>query len=673
VTWVAPLGDGGQGGGVAGGRDNGRRRPPREYGVKLVRGPFLRLEPHPGHRADAEGLRVLVAELRAADPSALLAADLFSGAGGLSLGLTTAGMQVVFSVDHDAEAVETHRHHFPGMGVDWDLADPAVVDRVGRLLGDLHVDVLAGGPPCQPFSRAGRSMIRELVRDGLRDPHDQRRDLWRSYLEVVRLARPRAVVMENVPDMALDREMFILRELVEALELDGYTVRVRVVDTWRHGVPQFRERLILVALRDGLAFTWPQESGRQVSVWNAIGDLPEVEGGWRPDGGEHGWSEYAGPSTSFQRRAREGVPPADGSKVFDHITRPVREDDARAFQLMGPGTRYSDLPEEFKRYRDDIFDDKYKRLDEDDLSRTITAHIARDGYWYIHPRQDRTITVREAARLQTFPDRWRFAGPPSSAFRQIGNAVPPALGEALGAAVRRALSLAQPERVSSRSTAGRLAGWLRTHRPVGVPWLEARTRWQVVQAEMLLDRAPADQVRFLWPLLEPWTGPRDTLANGPALRELAGWVGREKRADEVLQLAADLGGGAGVLDDAALREGRPAGLPGAAAELARLVVDDPADEEGEPVLVLRGALRVAVRFWGAEVERKNRLTDGRLLVAGMIGGGENARDAHLALLELAATLCRPDAMLCTDCPLAATCRSSSIGPAVAPAVPAPAL
>ena len=173
-------------------------------------------------------------------------------------------------------------------------------------------------------------------------------------------------------------------------------------------------------------------------MWNAIGDLPEVEGGWRPEGGADGWADYDGPVTSFQRRMREGMDGEDAAKVFDHITRPVREDDERAFQLMDATTRYSDLPADMRRYRDDIFDDKYKRLDENDLSRTITAHIAKDGYWYIHPtaepHPDRPrggpaadlpgpVPVRRAARP---PRSGRSATPsrPRSASSSAGRSAP---------------------------------------------------------------------------------------------------------------------------------------------------------------------------------------------------------------------------------------------------------
>ena len=186
--------------------------------TKQVRSSALRLSDHPDHVSDAEGFARLCARLRRYQPEKLLVADLFSGAGGLSYGLEAAGMSVVFGADHYSEANATHAHHFAGLSVDWDLSDAGVVEEVAALLRESKIDVLAGGPPCQPFSKAGRSGIRHRVREGLRDPVDARRDLWRSYLEVVRLSMPRAVIMENVPDMALDREMFILRSMVLDLE-----------------------------------------------------------------------------------------------------------------------------------------------------------------------------------------------------------------------------------------------------------------------------------------------------------------------------------------------------------------------------------------------------------------------------------------------------------------------
>ena len=623
------------------------------YGVRLVRGPFVRLAAHADACADEAAFLSYAARLRA--DGAHLAADLFSGGGGLSLGLEAAGYRVVLGADRDTEAVETHRHHFGGLTLDWDLSVPGHVTAVAGLVAAAGVELLAGGPPCQPFSKAGRSKIRHRVRHGLRDPRDERKDLWRSFLEVVRLATPPAVVMENVPDMALDREMFILRAMVHELESLGYTVQERVLDTSRYGVPQFRQRLILVALRDGVAFGWPGETPDKVTVWNAIGDLPEVEGGWRPAGGAEGWSDYDGPVTEFQRRMRANMTSADAGKVFDHITRPVREDDERAFQLMDATTRYSDLPADMKRYRDDIFDDKYKRLGEDSLSRTITAHIAKDGYWYIHPRQNRTLTVREAARLQTFPDRFRFAGPPSAAFRQIGNAVPPVVGEELGRAIRASLDTPSPAGPSTQEIAGVLAGWFVSLQRRSLPWLRAQSRWQVISAEILLDRVSAQQVRSLWPLLARWETPAGTLAAEAELREIGKWIGRGGRTGRILEVAGLVACAPEQLDDDdAVR--RIPGVNEAVADLAVLAVAaGPEDESEEPVLAGRGVLRVAARFTGEQVDRRNRLTDGRLGVARMIGDGSDARDAHLGLIELAATVCRPATPWCAGCPLRGMC------------------
>lgn len=642
------------------------------YGVKLVRGPFLKLPPNPDHCRSEDELTRLVQSIRCGDPEALLAADLFSGGGGLSLGLEQAGFKVVLSVDHFTEAVETHSHYFPGLSVDWDLGDADRIEQVAALIRGNSIDLLAGGPPCQPFSKAGRSKIRYRVQHHQRDPHDERRDLWRSFMEVVRLARPRAVVMENVPDMALDKEMFILRAMVEELESLGYGVEERLIDTWRYGVPQFRQRLILVAVHDGGHFAWPDESEERVSVWNAIGELPEVEGGWRPDGGADGWTAYDEPTSTFQKAMRTGVTTADSHKLFDHITRPVRPDDAVAFAAMDARTKYSDLPAEVKRYRDDIFDDKYKRLGEDDLSRTITAHIAKDGYWYIHPRQDRTLTVREAARLQTFPDWYRFAGPPSAAFRQIGNAVPPLLARRLGAAVRTALVEKEPAAMTTQATARALATWFRDRRSdarrMALPWLSSLTRWQVMCAELLLDRAENEQVRLLWPLIEVWSSPEATLAQESAVSGVGRAMGRSHRVDRLIELARWFVSRPEDLDRLDPKESPVPGLHESVADLARLVVPvtAPLDRTGptvvvsdEPVLVIKGVLRVASRFLDERVDTRNRLTDGRMAIARMIGGGADARDAHLGLIELAAAVCRPVDPKCSVCPLASVCASSA--------------
>jgi DNA (cytosine-5)-methyltransferase 1 len=625
--------------------------PGRHYAVRLVRGPFVRLPPHP-EACDEEGFLGYAARLRS--EGAHLAADLFSGAGGLSLGLEAAGYRVVLSVDRDREAITTHRHHFGGLSLDWDLSSPDRVARTAALVKEAGIELLAGGPPCQPFSRAGRSKIRHRVMNGFSDPSEERRHLWRAYLEVVAEARPPAVLMENVPDMALDQEMFILRSMVHELESLGYAVEERVVDTSLYGVPQFRQRLILVALRDGAAFTWPDQVPDKVTVWNAIGDLPPVDGGWRPEEGAKGWKEYTKPESSFQRRMREGVASDDAHRVYDHITRPVRDDDKIAFDEMYANTRYSDLPKDMRRYRADIFDDKYKRLDEDSLSRTITAHIAKDGYWYIHPRQNRTLTVREAARLQTFPDWYRFEGPPSAAFRQIGNAVPPAVGEHLGHAVMESLAARKPAAQPTQRTSSLLADWFRARHPLAIPWLKAATRWQVIAAEMILDRLPGQQGQRLWPLVTEWKTPADTLGSADKVMRIAGWVDRKSSAERLLQAAARTAGSPEVLDDEpqirAILKGNDAII-----DLTALVVP-PAGEDDcdEPVLVGHGVLRVVSRFSGG-LERRNRMSDGRLAVARMIGYGADARAAHLALIELAASICRPDEPSCEACPIRDTC------------------
>ena len=632
-----------------------------EYAVKQIRGPYVKLPKHPNHCETVEELMEFCAERKAA--GAVLGADLFSGAGGLSQGLTNAGIEVVMGVDHYDYAVETHAARFPGISAPWDLSTSDSVEKVAAVMREAGIDVLAGGPPCQPFSKAGRNGIRHLVEKGLRDPEDERRHLWRAYMEVVMLARPKAVIMENVPDIALDEEMFIMRSMVEELEQIGYSVESKVVEAWRYGVPQFRQRYILVGLRDDVQFTWPSEMEKKVTVWNAIGDMPEVEGGWRPPSGADGWIDYDGPKTDFQKYIRSTVPPEDEGKLFDHITRPVREDDRAAFELMTSETKYSELPEHLRRYRSDIYDDKYKRLDENDLSRTITAHIAKDGYGFIHPRQSRTLTVREAARLQTFPDDFRFSGPPSAAFKQIGNAVPVRLGESLGKAILGALRRNDSKPYNSLQTSSALARWYqgRSEEQLVWPWMRLGDRWKVLVCEIFLERGMAGQSSMLWELVKQLEGP--TNKSGVPESTTATLLGVfqgprfEKRREKFQSIVEEINRNPDDFWADHIDEQKFASINPGLREVLELSSTDGRQQghSEEPVIVAKGILRVTSRFQGEDVESRNKGTDGRISIARLLGLNERSRAAHLALFEVARTVCVGENPRCKDCPLQQWC------------------
>jgi DNA (cytosine-5)-methyltransferase 1 len=618
------------------------------FAVKQVRGPFIRPSPHPDHCEDEKQLLALIRRLER--PTAI---DLFCGAGGLGLGLQDAGFDVVMGVDSDKDSVETHRALFPGLSVEWDLADPDVVDRIASIVKRGKISLIAGGPPCQPFSSAGRGLIRHLVETGRRDSHDHRRELWRSFLGVIEKSTPPAVLMENVPDMALDPDMAILRAMVHRLESLGYHVATRVLETWRFGVPQFRERLFLVALRENVSFEWPAESTERVTVANAIGDLPLVEGGARPGGGAEGFWNYDGPQSSFQKRARRGLAAAQRSRIYDHITRPVREDDRAVFMQMDSKTRYTDIAPELRRYRDDIFTDKYKRLDNNDLSRTITAHIARDGYWYIHPSQPRTLTVREAARIQTFRDNIRFAGPPSSAFRQIGNAVPPLMAERLGESILTALRQRTTRRISAstKDLADALARWFVRGSSSRLPWFKAKNRWLSILAEMLFDRVRAEHAVRAWPIISRMKSPRETIKRRKELDEMASCLGRSGSVASILETANWF-----VDNPRALRgKENMSGAPHLDDTTVAIATHVMPYGGGHPVVVTNGVLRIVARFRGNDLDSRNRRTDGRIATARLVGGGKSSRTAFLALIGLSRSICRPKEPLCHECPLQKWC------------------
>lgn len=375
--------------------------------------------------------------------------DLFAGAGGFSLGFHWAGFRTAVAIDHSAVAVETLQGNFSDHGIKAlvrDLATftPRDLEAYLSRLGERpSFDVIVGGPPCQGWSSVGRGKMRSLRTPGGRrqEDSDPRNELYKNFLEYVRFFKPPVAVMENVPGMLSHNGRNVASYVAESLNAVGYEVKWERLNASEFGVPQVRERLIFVGIRKdlNLSFEFPMtRTARdkriypEVSVREAIGDLPIIRNGSRE------WvREYKHDSSklsAFARKMRRG---SDRDVIFDHVCRTQNEQDLEAFRLMREGGKYVDLPKRLKRYRDDIFKDKYKKLRWDAPSWTVTAHLSRDCYTHIHPSQARTISVREAARLQSFPDCFYFAGAMGAKFQLIGNAVPPLLAERIATAIRQ--------------------------------------------------------------------------------------------------------------------------------------------------------------------------------------------------------------------------------------------
>jgi DNA (cytosine-5)-methyltransferase 1 len=370
--------------------------------------------------------------------------DLFCGAGGMSLGFQMAGYSIGLGIDKDSLACHTHAYNF-GLGhtVCADIKEIADPEVFLREHGIERVDVIIGGPPCQGFSRVGRGKLRKVNND----PdylHDPRNQLYREFIRFVVSLKPAYFVIENVPDMQYYRNNGVL--LVDAIKNDlescaGYIVDSHVLLAADFGVPQLRQRLFVIGNRLGKPIVWPTPTHRRdpyISVWEAISDLPVVGIQQREDELPYSPRQEL---NEYQRQMRAG---SDGV-LYNHQTRWHNPDDLKAFCLLQEGGRYIDLPDEFRRYdskrhpekRNEWFRDRYRKLIRTEPSWTVEAHIGKDTYRHIYPSRDgepeppRTISVREAARLQSFPDRFRFLGAFTRQFHQVGNAVPPLLAKAV--------------------------------------------------------------------------------------------------------------------------------------------------------------------------------------------------------------------------------------------------
>jgi DNA (cytosine-5)-methyltransferase 1 len=440
------------------------RRPAETICLSIANGHSLRWCPYRGH------VPVL--------PQRPTAVDLFCGAGGLSQGLHDGGFEIVAAADHDPDACATHGVNFPDtVMVEGDLTVRENHSAVIESVGDRRLDLLAGGPPCQAFSQ---------MRNHDRLIADPRNRLYREFVRVLDELRPRALMLENVPGMDQLLGGAVRRQIEQDLSLHGdYTVRSGVLDAADFGVPQRRPRLVFVGVENGQMPELPQGTGisrhlrtppsgepdttlfeerrmwlrilddardaRAVNAAQAISDLLEPGDSYTLDAG-----------SAYQRKMRRS-----SRAPQDHTPSRIREDTVLRLEAIPPGGNVHDLPEHLlRRY---LGQDKwgpagdgerlarrhfyaYRRLHPDWLAWTVNTKA--DFAYHYGPA--RGLSVREAARIQGFPDRFHFTTAPRgttgqmkngarhSRYRQVGNAVPPLLGQAIGEKVAELLGVQRP-------------------------------------------------------------------------------------------------------------------------------------------------------------------------------------------------------------------------------------
>ena len=448
--------------------------------------------------------------------------DMFSGAGGISLGFHRAGFSIDGALELDPDAALTHARNFHPSDVELharprDMTAIEPHDLIAELgLGevDASIDILVGGPPCQAYARIGRAKLREVAEHPEAYRVDPRGNLFLRYLAYVRALKPLALLMENVPDSLRYGGINVMQEMTDALSAMGYDARYSLLNAAHYGVPQSRDRVYLVAYRRELdASIWfpaathhaqlPRgySQTRVVALRNidllngggfvhspggavgllpavtaadAIGDLPSISGADVVGGAKRfsafTWRAYpkAARVSGYAGIMRQWPGFESNGGIFDHLVRYLPRD-VSIFAQMRQGAEYPEakalaiqmakdrafllgIDRRTKAYRelfdsivppydDKKFANKWWKLREDAPVRTLMAHLGRDCYSHIHysSEQARTISVREAARLQSFPDGFAFAGTLNPAFRQLGNAVPPLVAFAIASVIKATL------------------------------------------------------------------------------------------------------------------------------------------------------------------------------------------------------------------------------------------
>lgn len=353
--------------------------------------------------------------------------DLFCGCGGFSKGFEEAGYNVRFGIDMWSDAIVTYKHNFPNAAViNEDITKISGKDILKTAnLKKEEVDVIIGGPPCQGFSVSGKRMI-----------DDERNKLYKSYVQIVSELQPKVFVMENVPGLIRLFKGQVAEQVLEDFTNIGYTVQKQILSADNYGVPQQRKRVFFIGVRndlvkEGMVYKYPipfMGNGTDTPAWtckDAISDLDFV-----PDDrvlGEDIPYEIR-PQNDYQRQMREG-----SKSVLNHSITIHNPKTKEIIAMVPDGGNYKDLPEELWSTRKVHI--AWTRMDSKKPCFTIdTGHNH-----HFHYKENRVPTVRESARIQSFPDSFEFIGIKTSQLKQVGNAVPPLLARAVGESIKTML------------------------------------------------------------------------------------------------------------------------------------------------------------------------------------------------------------------------------------------
>ncbi|WP_019991389.1 DNA cytosine methyltransferase [Rudanella lutea] len=407
--------------------------------------------------------------------------DLFAGAGGLSEGFIKAGFNPVAHVEMDKAACDTLRtrmafHYLKRKGkielynqylqqqisrnqfyknipvhllesvihaeID-DKTIESVFSKIDHLRKGSEINLIVGGPPCQAYSTVGRSKINSLENRHVSD--DVRYSLYKQYGRFLQRYQPACFVFENVLGLLSAENGTLITKISKFFESEcGYKTQWQVLEANKYGVLQVRKRVILIGRRGNDSFDYPEPDTitrqRDWTVGDALlADLEPLSPGEEKHISSYTTEKASSYLSTFGIRS-------DSNFVTQHITRAHNERDLAIYKLAIEKwqsrlrLKYTDVPEKLRTHKNlNAFLDRYKVVDPQGLCHTVVAHLSKDGHYYIYPNKDqiRSISVREAARIQSFPDDFYFEGGRTAAYRQIGNAVPPLLAECIANRLRK--------------------------------------------------------------------------------------------------------------------------------------------------------------------------------------------------------------------------------------------